>query len=285
MRGDGRRPTESETDMSSATNIREPHATDIELPDDTPLDLACETLYRFLGALLADPRGDAARLVFDPASQQITVQAADLLRTEFAERAIPLGFGELPAEDLDLQPLVAELTSTNLREEYVRVFGLLECRECPPYETEYCPNEDTFYRSQQMADVAGFYRAFGLAPAGLRERPDHLSLELEFAALLLLKKRLARTDTARPNEAADEADVCHAARASFFRDHLSWWVPSFALALRSKAEQGVYAQAGRVLAALLPIERSRLNVRAPQMPLTARVEAPEECAGCLASTT
>ena len=74
----------------------------------------------------------------------------------------------------------------------VAFFGLVLTRECPPYETEYHPSSEPFFRSQEMADVAGFYRAFGLETAqAARERPDYLGLELEFMAFLLLKKRLA----------------------------------------------------------------------------------------------
>jgi TorA maturation chaperone TorD len=242
------------------------------------LDLATETLYRFFSAALSDPRRTSHAIVRDHASQELACGAAELLRS--AEELIPLGFGESPAEDLELTSVLAQLPADadGLADEYVRVFGLATCRECPPYETEFLTADDPFFRAQQMADIAGFYRAFGLTPgAEGRERPDFLGLELEFAAYLLMRQRMAATD--------ELAAICRHARQVFVRDHLSWWTPSFALAVRRKAETGFYEGVGRALAALLPIERRRLDIPAPKMPLVANVsETPDPCQGCLAAT-
>jgi TorA maturation chaperone TorD len=197
---------------------------------------------------------------------------------------VPLGFGEQPPGDLDLSGLLAELLRPReeLGAEYDRVFGLVSVRECPPYETEYCPAGEPFFRAQQLADVAGFYRAFGLTGARARpERPDHIALELEFMAHLLLKQRLA--DDGSP-AGSERAEVCADAARRFFRDHLAWWGSSFATGLRRRAGGGLYAGVGRTLAAFLPAERGRLGVKAPLAPRrpapVERPEEPEGCAGC-----
>lgn len=255
-------------------------------PSNAAVDLALEVLYRYLGAALQAPGAgeDGPDIAGDPASQRLACAAADFLRREFAELPIPLGFGELPVEELSLQAAVNFLppTRSDRCREFVRVFGLSACRECPPYETEYHKAEEVFFRSQQMADVAGFYQAFGLAPGGRsRERPDHLALELEFVACLLMKQRLAQ-QAARSDAPCEQAEVCRDAREKFVRDHLSWWVPSFSLALRRKAERGFYFEIGRVLGALMPLERRRLGIAPPLLPLEASfIEAPDECSGCL----
>jgi TorA maturation chaperone TorD len=138
-----------------------------------------------------------------------------------------------------------------------------------------------------MADVAGFYRAFGLEPAlDTPERPDHVALELEFMAFVLLKKRLARA-AADGDPAADEnVEVCARVEQSFFREHLAWWVSAFANGLRLRAGDGFYVAVGRALAALVPAERYRLGVDTPSTPARPdRDEPPEEreaCAGCVA---
>jgi DMSO reductase family type II enzyme chaperone len=251
--------------------------------DDATIDLACESIYRFLAAALGHPRNLEWRIVRDPRSRQFATAAADYLAQEFADRSVPLGFGELPANQLDVRPFLESLATSDdeAAAEYQRVFGLIPCRECPPYESEYLSIEDTFFRTQQMADVAGFYRAFGLDPmTASRERPDHICLELEFSAFLLLKEReaAARGD----DESLVHVETCRQARRDFFHDHLGWWSPAFALGLRRKAETGPYAELGRLLAAFLPVERQRFGIKASPTPREPNVvDVADECEGCL----
>jgi TorA maturation chaperone TorD len=87
----------------------------------------------------------------------------------------------------------------------------------PPYETTYTSRGSP----ANLADIAGFYRAFGVEIAG--EKPDHLVAELEYLALLALREAHAR-------EAGDDehAVLCAQARASFLRDHAGCWLDAFA---------------------------------------------------------
>ena len=60
-----------------------------------------------------------------------------------------------------------------------------------PYETEY-GNEALFQQPQELGDLMGFYRAFGLAmKQDRRERADHISCECEFLMFLALKEAYA----------------------------------------------------------------------------------------------
>ncbi len=250
---------------------------------ESAVDLARETIYRFLAAVFSDPRRCESRLAIDAANVEAVRVAAELLRTELGEVSRPLGLGELPAEDLNVTGLLNELArpDNEIHGEYTRLFGLITCRECPPYETEYCANDDTFYRSQQMADISGFYSAFGLQVATeLRERPDFLPLELEFEAFLLMKMRLG--SALNTPDGSEHVRVCRDARSAFFRDRLSWWAPSFSLAVRRMVTTGLYHEAARVLAAFLPLERAAFNVAAPPLPIlhAASDESADACEGC-----
>jgi TorA maturation chaperone TorD len=246
--------------------------------DSAAVDLAREYLYRLLAAALDDPRAERSALLEDERSRRLAVDAAELIREESRLSAPALGFGELPAEVLDLGGLFADCPRSReeLVTEYDRVFGLVPARECPPYETEFLTTAEPFFRAQQLADVAGFYRAFGLEPSReFPEPPDHIAQELEFMAFLLAKKRLA--------ENADQAAVCSDALAAFFRDHLCWWASSFATGLRRKASSGFYADIAQVLAAFLPIEREQYGLGPPRLPLhAALIESAEDQADCAA---
>jgi TorA maturation chaperone TorD len=261
--------------------------------DEQAIDLARQCVYRFFAAALSDPWSGNWPLLFEEQSRALATASADLLRGEAPECA--LGFGELKPANFDLSPVLAQIPSSasELRAEYDRIFGLVFSRECPPYETEYYPAEDTFFRSQQLADIAGFYRAFGLEPSRVRpERPDHVALELEFMAFLLAKRRLAAAPVAEVADAsatcqrAEKIEVCDEAIKKFFRDHLAWWLPSFAAGLRKKAGSGFYAELGHALAAFVPLERGRMDVAAARLPLRADIiEQPEEQSGCAGCTS
>jgi TorA maturation chaperone TorD len=254
------------------------------LSEDLATDLARECLYRFLAVVLSDPDAERWHFVTDADNQRLARDAADFLRKEAGADPLPLGFGELPTEHLDVRLVLEELSGplAEVREEYDRVFGLVLSRECPSYETEYHSSSEAFFRSQQLADIAGFFRAFGIMPAQTApERPDFLPLELEFVAFLLMKKRLARASGEPGPPATELVSICEDAERAFFRDHLAWWVPAFATGLRRKAGTGLYAALARVLAALIPVERRRLDIPAPRLPVQAAlIEQPEEQGGC-----
>jgi len=237
------------------------------ISDGSTVDLARECLYRFFAAALSDPRGPSGRVVADGEDGRLAVAAAELIREEARLDPVPLGFGEQSPEALDLSNLLNDLCNSrfDVAQAYDRVFGLVTIRECPPYETEYCPTEEPFFRAQQMADVAGFYAAFGLTRGRARpERPDHVALEFEFMAHLLRMQRLAEDGTEIGGE---RAAVCAEAAQRFFRDHLAWWAPSFASGLRRRDEGGFYAELATALSAFLPTERSRFGVKTPRAPV------------------
>ena len=246
-------------------------------------DLAREGLYRFFAAVLSDPRTARYALMRDSMNLNWLQAATELLREEQAPAS--LGFGEQPPEELSVDDVwtFLNLDRKHQMAEYQRVFGLMSCRECPPYETEYHPNNEPFFRSQQMADVAGFYNAFGLVtPPNCSERPDHLPLQLEFMAYLLMKARLARQSDDQAGW-HDQVEVCAETAQKFFAEHLAWWVPSFTRGLRHKAGDGLFAELADALAAFITLERQRYGLPPAKLPVhpDADAELEEEgCAGC-----
>jgi hypothetical protein len=70
---------------------------------------------------------------------------------------------------------------------------------------------------EEMADIAGFYKAFHVGSES--ERPDYISIELEFMSLLTLKEAKAQINNKTPN-----AETCRSAQKKFLDSHLGRWV-------------------------------------------------------------
>ena len=118
---------------------------------------------------------------------------------------------------------VEERSLPSLIAAYQRLFGHTARGAVSPYETEY-GNESLFQQPQEMGDLAGFYRAFGLRlNVAERERLDHISCECEFMLFLALKEAYAleHADTAMGEETSKAVRL-------FLRDHLGRFGPTFA---------------------------------------------------------
>lgn len=118
-----------------------------------------------------------------------------------------LGLSERLPQRVSIRPLEQWLSLDTRRREraYQVVFGLTMSKICPPYETEYCEWKDPTHRAQRLADVSGFYCAFGLEPSRrVPERADNIALEIEFVAFLI-EKLLSLRRTADRGSAEHEA--------------------------------------------------------------------------------
>ncbi len=145
----------------------------------------------------------------------------------------------------------------NLDEEFDAIFGIGPNKDCPPYESDYCQNKDLTYRSQHMADVAGFYRGFNLdVSARAFERADHLSIEAEFMAVVISREMAAVSD----NLGLERLDVCRTAQHNFFKEHIGWWMPAFGILLMRHAVSGFYSEMGLLLRAFAAAERKVLGI-------------------------
>jgi putative dimethyl sulfoxide reductase chaperone len=126
---------------------------------------------------------------------------------------------------------------------------------CPPYEGAYGPLQ-MGGKAAVLADVAGFYLAFGLEAAdGQPEVEDHICAELEFMSALTLKEAWAVTEGQ-----AEGLEVTLAAQRAFLTDHLGRWTSAFAKRLAAAAAPGFYPAAAASLRAWLDADCARLGV-------------------------
>ncbi|MCM2280189.1 MAG: molecular chaperone TorD family protein [Oligoflexia bacterium] len=157
-----------------------------------------------------------------------------------------------------LRPLVIELLNSEsaleaLRSDYIDLFD--RSREANPlYETEY-GRDRSIVKGNDLADIAGFYRAFGLKlddQGSTKEILDHVAVELEFYALLLRKQTHLSHDT-------EGTEVVLSARRKFLQDHLGRFVGAIA-ARPAVARHAYYAWVFSWCAELVTAECARLGI-------------------------
>ena len=135
--------------------------------------------------------------------------------------------------------------------EYDRLF---RAHEIWLYGEEYIAKNE-FQRAHNLADIMGFYHAFGLEPD--KDRPDCLASELEFMHYLIFKRLQATKDRDTP-DAAEKAAICLDAQKKFFIEHLYPAAKKFAKAIISRAENNFYSEIARKMLKFLESEEKLL---------------------------
>lgn len=231
-------------------------------PRQSPLvgrGFARARIYGALACLLGYPTDERLELL--RADRDVLLAAADYLQFS------PAAWASV-TEHVDVGRAAA------WEDAYQQSFTLTFSPDVPAYEVAYA-STDIFRQTETMADIAGFYRAFGVEVGGdARERVDHIAVELSFMQLLCLKEVYAK------EHANSEArTICRDAQRGFLRDHLLCWAPAFAHRLEASGEPP-YGAVGQLLAAWLARERSVLCVeprRVYDEPLPPQPEPDLEC--------
>jgi DMSO reductase family type II enzyme chaperone len=165
-------------------------------------------------------------------------------------------------------------TQERLEDAFRERFSHVHPRDCPLYETDHRARE-VWRQTQVLADLGGFYRAFGLAESG--ERADHVSVELEFLHVLAYK-----TGWALERGEAEHAERCRDAERAFLAEHVLRWLPDVAERLRVIGRGSPYEAVGALLAAYLRAEAERtglpIEAEAPVGPV--EPGGPEDVALC-----
>jgi DMSO reductase family type II enzyme chaperone len=157
-----------------------------------------------------------------------------------------------------LTELWGEADAMQLRHGHHDAFDESSGKRSAPTEMDQLdgPPQLELTRNFEMADVAGFYRAFGVEVDSSGDRVDHIAAELEFMNLLAVKESIALQQEGE----GEHARVCRDASRSFLRDHLGRWVRPFAEKLAAAAADPFYAEAGAVLSLWVAHDAARLGV-------------------------
>ena len=198
-------------------------------------------MYQFLSDAFLYPGEELLSLIED---ETFAANARDWVRR------LPEREGEELARSM--VSLVASLEGSlpaDLQGEYRRIFGHTVSKDCPPYETEY-GKAHIFQQASEMADIGGFYRAFGLeASEENRDRLDHISTELEFMHVLAYKEAHALE-----YHGEEKGQLCREAQQKFLNEHLGRWALYFVGLLSKKAETGFYRELASLTKSFMTFE-------------------------------
>jgi len=210
-------------------------------------------LFRLASALASRPDGDGRRRLGE---------ALDALG--------PVGRGPEAATLLAAARALESHVGDELESAWVDRFDR-DVAANPLHETGY-ERARGFAVDEQLADVAGFYRAFGVEPVGV-ERLDHLAVELEFYAWLLSQQEFL-------DRAGDEegSEIVTDGRRKFLAAHLA--PLALAAAARPGVAAGPFAAGFAAIAELVAAECARLGVDAEPLELGLAAAEPDalDCA-------
>ena len=142
----------------------------------------------------------------------------------------------------------SEADAAAVADEHMFLFGRQV--RCSPYESAYSGLSPFGDKSARLADVAGFYEAFGLNPAAAQpDMEDHVGAELEFMSALALKEAYARAEGD-----GESLEITRGAEIRFLTDHLGRWADAFAGAVAEATPLPLYTEAASLLAAWVRAE-------------------------------
>ena len=184
-----------------------------------------------------------------------TAERLQRLREDVAEDVGELGKGVVTPEIVGPVLEHLALPIETLQRDYALVFTHTVSPDCPTYESAFSAR-DIFQQAQTMADVAGFYSAFGLKVGGReRERADHITAELEFMSFMALKLAYA-IEYMGP----EQVEIALDTQRTFLRDHLGRWGGSLGQRTASTAQgQPLYRAVGELLESWIDEECRRLD--------------------------
>lgn len=133
-----------------------------------------------------------------------------------------------------LRRVWAQASEAELAADYTRL--LVGGEAARLRETAYGDALRIGWRAAELADIAGFYAAFAMQSSSAEpDLPDHVSAELEFYSVLLIKLAYA----ASRGNAGQYAVTLRAARR-FLEDHLGRWIGALASELEHSGAAAPY---------------------------------------------
>ncbi len=234
-------PSDQSRLTSAATNNQAPLQSAIDLA------MARSFIHRFLAKAYEDPMPETWRWL----TQAQTIYALRAANVFAGQSLLPNAETLINA----LQPAAFD----SFLNAYLAAFGHAARGSCPLNEIEYGDiKADPLFQPHRLADLAAFYRAFGLEvgeDAG--ERQDHICIELEFLCVLAAKEAYAIEHQLD----ADQLAQCRDAQKKFLREHLGRWTPAFTRRLAAATNEPTLRALAEFTRAFIESECVRFGVK------------------------
>jgi len=205
---------------------------------------ARSTLYGFVSTLFSDPESEKFSMMKNPEFQKMVLNSC----LQFDEN----NQSELSGAFQNVISMVSELNRETIQNENVSIFGHTLSKETAPYALEHLKSTDVFFRTQKLADLNGFYKAFGMEVESI-ERADHIATQTEFLSYLILKELVAIKKNLE-----EEIEICQKAFIDFHQEHFFDWAKMFSENIMEKVEGTFYPVAAEFLNIFLENEKQSI---------------------------
>ncbi len=213
--------------------------------------LALSHTYQFLSICLFEPDKGLMELLNDKGYMD-----------EVGSCLGEIGNGKLSEPFNNVQNQLQSTTLDALLEEYLSTFGNETISvDCPTYEM-YFGGSHIFQQTHELADISGFYKAFGLevSKEDTANRWDHIAVELEFLHFLTYKQAYAME-----NHGDEELKSCLTAKKKFLSAHIGTWIQAFSKAVEKKSPGGFYRHAANLANRFVHLDMENLGVSAEEL--------------------
>ncbi len=213
--------------------------------------LASSQVYQFLSTCLLEPKKETLELLNNR-------EYMDEVESCLGKN----GNGELSETFRHLQEGLQGADVERLAKGYCSTFGgATVAMDCPPYEM-YFSGSHIWQQTQDLADISGFYKAYGIemAEGETTSRWDHVAVELEFLHFLTYKLAYAIE-----NHGEEEQESCLEAKKKFLNAHIGRWIYAFSKSVWKKSPEGFYRQAAKLASSFIHIEMVKLDIDAEEI--------------------
>ncbi len=213
--------------------------------------LAASQVYQFLSTCLLEPNKEALEML----------NSAEYM-SEVKSCISTAGNSEMLESFELLQKALEDNDVENLEWSYRATFGAATvAMDCPPYEMYYSGSQ-IWQQTQDLADISGMYKAYGIAMEedSTTSRWDHVAVELEFLHFLTYKLAYAIE-----NHSEEEQESCLSGKKKFLYAHIGRWIKAFTTSVVKKTPEDFYRQAATLASLFIHIEMVKLSVDAEEI--------------------